>query len=60
MLLNTEDVKKDGVYNYSAEDENLSNPEASVLWELGLLERSHFDEEVRSAASRLARWSKED
>jgi len=60
MLLNTEDVKKDGVYSYASTDENLSNPEASVLWELALLERSHFDEEVRSAAARIGRWSKED
>lgn len=58
-MLNTEDRRRDGIYKYDATEENLSNSEASVWWELSLLESSHFDEEVRAAASKLARWTKD-
>lgn len=58
-MLNTEDRKRDGVYRYDIAEEGLSNPDATVWWELSLLETSHFDEEVRNAASNLARWTKD-
>ena len=58
-MLNTEDRRRDGVYKYDATEENLSNSEATVWWELTLLENSHFDEEVRAAAAKLATWTKD-
>lgn len=58
-MLNTEDRRRDGLYNYDATEENLSNSEATVWWELNLLEKGHFDEEVRAAAAKLARWTKD-
>lgn len=59
-MINTEDRRRDGVYLYDVAGEGLSNPEATVWWELGLLERDHFDEEVRAEAARLASWTKDD
>ena len=53
-MLNTEDRRRDGVWRYEIDEEGLSNPEAAVWWELALLEKSHFDEEVRAAAAELA------
>lgn len=58
-MLNTEDRQRDGIYKYDATEENLSNSEATVWWELCLLESSHFDEEVRAAAAKLATWTKD-
>lgn len=59
-MLSTEDRRHDGIYNYETEQESLANTEATVWWELALLEQHHFDEEVRAEANRLSRWSKED
>ena len=59
-MLNTEDRKRDGLWRYEIDVEGLSNPEATVWWELGLLEKNHFDEEVRAAAANLARSNRED
>lgn len=58
-MLSTEDRRRDGVYRCEVNEESLSNPDATVWWELGLLERSHFDEGVRVAASRLTKWEKD-
>lgn len=58
-MLSTEDRRRDGVYRYEASEEGLSNPEATVWWELTLLEGRHYDEEVRAEAGRVARWTKD-
>lgn len=56
-MLNTEEMRRDGIYRPDASEEGLTNVESTVFWELALLERYHYDEEVRAAAANLARWT---
>jgi nucleolar complex protein 3 len=59
-MLRSEDRRRDGVYRYEVDQEGLANTEATVWWELALLEQRHYDEEVRAEANRLSRWSKDE
>lgn len=53
-MLATEDRTADGVYRYDLDDPQLSNPFAGSFWELGMLERDHWDEDIRKQAGLLA------
>jgi nucleolar complex protein 3 len=53
-LLATEDRTADGVYRPDLDDPQLANPFAGSFWELGLLERDHWDEDIRTQAGKLA------
>jgi nucleolar complex protein 3 len=55
-MLMTEDRRQDGVYRPEVDDPALANPESTVLYELALLERAHYDPKVRQEASRLANY----
>lgn len=59
-MLRSEDRRRDGVYRYDIEQEGLANTQATVWWELALLEQRHYDEEVRAEANKLSHWSKDD
>jgi len=53
-LLATEDRTADGIYRSDLDDPQLANPFAGSFWELGLLERDHWDEDIRKQAGLLA------
>jgi len=54
-LLSTEDRTVDGVYRPEMDDPQLSNPFGASFWELSMLAREHWDENVRIEAEKLAR-----
>jgi nucleolar complex protein 3 len=53
-LLSTEDQSADGVYRPDVDDPQLSQPFGTSFWELRLLEKTHYDNEVREAARKLS------
>jgi nucleolar complex protein 3 len=54
-LLSTEDRTVDGVYRPEMNDPQLCNPFGASFWELPMLTREHWDENVRAEAEKLAR-----
>jgi nucleolar complex protein 3 len=54
-LLSTEDRTVDGVYRPEMNDPQLCNPFGASFWELSMLTRDHWDENVRAEADKLAR-----
>ncbi|GAA97749.1 uncharacterized protein L969DRAFT_97437 [Mixia osmundae IAM 14324] len=58
MLL-TEDRQDDGIYKPEVDDPALCNPSGALWHELVILESTHYDDRVRSAARELATWTPE-
>ncbi|KAI0798067.1 nucleolar complex-associated protein 3 [Abortiporus biennis] len=52
-LFSTEDRSVNGVYYHDVDDPQLCNPFGTSFWELGYLDRFHWDGGVRKAARRL-------
>lgn len=50
----SEDRTADGIYRCDLDDPQLANAFAASFWELGLLERDHWDEEIRTQAGMLS------
>lgn len=57
-LLSTEDRTVDGVYRPDLDDPQLCNPFGTSLWELHILQRSHFDARVREEAKVLSNFTR--
>jgi nucleolar complex protein 3 len=57
-MLSVEDSMLTGVYNGMTDEMHLVGAEATVWWELVVLQQSHFDERVRDAAERLAHFAR--
>jgi len=52
-LLSTEDRLAEGIYRPDLDDPQLSQPFGTCFWELHLLEKIHYDTEVRESARKL-------
>lgn len=60
FMLSTDDNSGagDGQYRAEADDPALSNPHATVWWELATLRTHHYDERIREEAQTLSDWVK--